>query len=190
MSKTLLNGLCPLFIFLFSICSTCSSYGQDTVSLRKERLRNTVITDRPPQAVFAELGGAGLLISFNYDARFNKTADGLGWRLGLGYSFSDAPAFITIPVGLNYLVGNNGKYFEVGAGATYLGITNHSGVDDLSIGGRDINKNRDGLLFGTITLGYRRQPVRGGFNFRAGITPLFGEGGPGITAYVSFGFNF
>jgi hypothetical protein len=39
----------------------------------------------PTQSVYLELGGAGLIYSFNYDFRFdNQRMDGWGMRVGAG----------------------------------------------------------------------------------------------------------
>ena len=59
--------------------------------------------------------------------RFSQNEDGFGGRIGVGgFSLSDGfgsrASIFTIPVGLNYLLGKDGKnYFEIGAGFTYLG---------------------------------------------------------------------
>ncbi|MDP4150947.1 MAG: hypothetical protein Q8927_05860 [Bacteroidota bacterium] len=166
------------------------AYSQDdTIHLRKQSLSDHLVTDRPPHALFMELGGTGLALSMNYDTRFSKRVDGLGIRMGLGFSFTKDPAFITVPVALNYLVGRNGNYFEVGAGLTYLDITNTKGFNDISIGGSSGLLN-DQYLFVTTCFGYRRQPIHGGFNFRGGVTPVFVSGEMGILPYISLGFNF
>ena len=78
---------------LFSIGS-CYSQQQDTIHLRKQSLSDHLVTDRPPHALFMELGGTGLALSMNYDTRFSKRVDGLGIRMGLGFSFTKDPAFM------------------------------------------------------------------------------------------------
>ena len=71
------------------------------------------------QNVFVEMGGQGLLLTANYDSRFGNRRDGLGGRVGIGYTAvnSDNSA-TTIPLSLNYLLGKNNKFFEIGLGAT------------------------------------------------------------------------
>lgn len=57
-------------------------------------------------------------ISINYDVRYNpKTNGGLGYRVGLGgtYDYYPSSATISIPAGLNYLLGKNKNYLELGA---------------------------------------------------------------------------
>src|SRR6218665_2902340 len=85
------------------------------------------------KSVYGELGGPGIA-SINYDMRFQKKDNGLGFRVGIGgfsvrseYSdgSSERLSLFTVPLGLNYLIGNDGRhYFEVGAGATIVSLKN------------------------------------------------------------------
>ncbi|MBI1781900.1 MAG: hypothetical protein HYR66_11100 [Sphingobacteriales bacterium] len=143
--------------------------------------------------IYFELGGPGLA-SFNFDTRFAKKEDGLGGRIGIG-GFSLRTTFnngtgtsterasvIFVPVGVNYLLGKDGKnYFELGAGVTpvFTSSKNDLGSDNFS------------STFGNILFGYRMQPQNGGFTFRAFINPIFGSFG--FVPYyggVSFGYKF
>jgi len=122
------------------------------------------------KAAYAEIGGPGLA-SVNFDTRFTKTEDGLGGRIGIGGfsvgSSGDRVGIITIPVGVNYLIGKDKKnYFEVGAGFTYVGVKSSA----------DLGSDNFNSSFGNITLGYRLAPEKGGFFFKAEITPVFGRG--------------
>jgi len=71
------------------------------------------------KAFYVEVLGNGLLFSANYDMRFSSANDGLGGRIGVGYIGGNGASVVTVPVMLNYLLGKNGKYFEVGGGVTY-----------------------------------------------------------------------
>ena len=127
---------------------------------------------------YAELFGAGGLYSFNYDQRFTKTEKGIGFRAGfslLGGAFFDEDEsepvglVVTLPIGLNLLVGGKGHYFETGLGATPVFATGGGG----------------GVL-GFAQLGYRYQPFqKQGFTFRANLTPVVGEG----TGLLWFGLS-
>lgn len=139
----------------------------------------------PAKAVFFELGGPGLA-SLNYDMRFTKSESGIGGRIGVG-GFSigtgtERATVVFIPVGINYLLGKDGKnYFEVGGGVTPVIANSNSstGSDNFS------------STFGHLNLGYRLQPADGGFFFRAAINPVFGKGF--FWPYyggVSFGYKF
>jgi len=85
------------------------------------------------KSVFFELGGPGLA-SVNYDMRFNKKEDGLGFRAGLGGFtlnddfYNESTTVLFFPVGLNYLIGKDGKnYFEIGGGATFVSASYDGG---------------------------------------------------------------
>ena len=75
-----------------------------------------------------------------------------------------------VPLELNYLLGKDERhYFELGAGATVVSVTNKSSSGSFE-------DDKFSSTFGHIYLGYRFQPKEGGVIFRAGITPVFGKG--------------
>lgn len=118
------------------------------------------------KAAYVEIGGPGLA-SANFDMRFANTEDGAGFRLGVGGFSVDGISIITVPVGLNYLIGKDKRnYFEAGAGFTYV---------NLSTKNKGTSKSFKSS-FGNVTLGYRFAPARGGFFFKAELTPVFGDG--------------
>ncbi len=125
----------------------------------------------PAKAAYAEIGGPGLA-SANFDMRFAKREDGIGGRIGIGgFSINDGDddrvGIITVPVGLNYLLGKDHKnYFKIGLGFTYIGGKSKD----------DFESDNFHSSFGNITLGYRLAPEKGGFFFKAEITPVFGSG--------------
>lgn len=134
-----------LFLFIFSGNSTAQSYGNN---------------------VYVELGGPGVA-SINYDMRFQKKEDGLGFRAGIGGFSIDGSSYFFVPLGLNYLISKDEKnYFELGAGLTLVS-TNGSSDNP-----KNLNFNSN---FGHMYFGYRRQPKKGGFLFRAGIVPIFSK---------------
>ncbi len=133
------------------------------------------------KSVYFELGGAGLA-SVNYDMRFQKKEDGLGFKAGVGGFDIDGTQALFIPVGLNYLLGKDQRnYFEIGLGVTFVSIN-----EDYYYSG-----DRFSTTFGHAFFGYRLQPKNGGFLFRAGITPIFNKDGfVPYWAGVSFGYKF
>lgn len=148
-----------LFFVIAFACSASVAYAQST------------------KTVFAEFGGPGL-VSVNFDSRFSSKDDGLGFRAGIGGWSVDNSTVITVPVGMNYLLGKDGKhYFEMGAGFTYVNSHDVDGTFSSS--------------FGHITFGYRLSPKEGGFSFRGGFSPVFGNGFfiPWLP-YVSLGYTF
>jgi len=135
------------------------------------------------QNVFVELLGQGLLITANYDTRFSNKRDGLGGRAGIGYMSVSGDHATTIPLSLNYLLGKDNHFFEVGLGATLFAT---GGNKDSFI----FNDNKSHLI-GTMSFAYRVQPIDTGFSFRIGLTPIFNRdfflpyfGG------LSFGYTF
>ncbi|MBK0378260.1 hypothetical protein [Mucilaginibacter segetis] len=155
--------------------------------------------NKKAQTVFFELLGPGALYSLNYDTRFNKRQDGLGGRVGISYYADSGDNLFTIPVVLNYLLGKNGKYFEVGIGATYY-IENHVSTpffgDNYEYttdtnGNYYYNRSNNSGVLGTLNFGYRYQPADGGFAFRAGVSPIFNTHGfAPYWPYISFGYAF
>ncbi|HEX6914263.1 MAG TPA: hypothetical protein VF145_03430 [Chitinophagaceae bacterium] len=130
------------------------------------------------KSIYAELGGPGFA-SLNFDTRFTKSESGIGGRIGIGGFNVDGESVLMIPIGINYLLGKDEKnYFEIGGGAT---IVSTKLMDDEPYTGS----------FGHLNIGYRLQPKKGGFTFRAAITPIFGSGY--FWPYwggVSFGYKF
>ena len=87
----------------------------------------------------------------------------MGARIGLGYIGTDGSGIVTIPVMVRKLLGNSGKYFEVGAVATFV------------TGTSDFFNDFDSSVAGTLSFQYRQQPVDGGFTWKIGLTPLLGQ---------------
>jgi hypothetical protein len=155
---------------------------KDTIRLKRTATENKVIvTDRPPQAVYFQLGGSAPIISVNYDRRFGKRVNGAGFAVGAGFWGGTGLAVFSVPVSLNYLFGRRSDFIEVAGGATFI----TGSVDDIF----DENNSGSGVFY-HVNAGYRHQPATGGFFFRGGISPLF-FGGDYITSYyIGFGYNF
>lgn len=138
------------------------------------------------QSVYFELLGPGATYSFSYDTRFQNTLNGLGGRAGVSYIAVDGNDVFSAPIMINYLLGKEGKYFEMGLGATYINFSSKESASENEVLFID-----DSTIFGTMVFGYRKQPVDGGFMFRAGISPFFGEGNfiP-YYPYFSLGYTF
>lgn len=115
-------------------------------------------------AVYAELFGPGMSLSFNYDFRFQKTNSGLGMRFGIGGMKVRDVDILAIPVGINYLLGNNNRFFELGAAAVYIKDGFYIVREDES--GSDV--------VGVFTMAFRHQPKGRGVNFRVGLNPVIG----------------
>ena len=147
---------------------------------------------------FAEGGGPGIAFSANFDRRFNQTHLGWGGRAGLGfvsgyedyydpvsgnYTYNGEKSAITVPVQVNYIFGKSSSphSFEVGGGITYVSTK----LDIMNF----YDEKRSNL-FGTFSFMYRRQPLNGGFSWRAGFTPLVAKSYIQPFGAVSIGYNF
>lgn len=141
---------------------------------------------------FAEGGGPGIMFSANYDKRFTAIRLGWGARIGVGFvtAWDDFDNFdwelssaITLPIQVNYIFGkaNSPHTLEAGAGITYVS-------KELEI--LNFYDDRRTQLFGTFCFMYRRQPADGGFSWRAGFTPLIGNGLIQPLGALSVGYNF
>jgi len=144
-----------------------------------------------------EVGGPGVIMSANFDARFNsKERLGLGYRLGAGfgikrtggyYSLDSDDTFVrrtyySFPVGLNYVLGkpNKASAFEVGAVVSFL-------TRKVSL--YTFDEYKEGNVIGSVTFMYRIMPVDGGFSFRVGFTPIIGTAGD-LYPMVAVGFGY
>lgn len=157
-----------------------------TVSAQESRQLDTYEPGIRAQSFYFELFGPGATYSFNYDTRFQNTLNGLGGRVGLSYIAVDGNGVFSAPVMLNYLLGKEGTYFEIGLGGTYISFSSDESAED-----NDVLFIDDSSIFGTMVFGYRKQPVDGGFMFRAGLSPMFGQGNfiP-YYPYLSLGYTF
>jgi len=158
LKKLLFGQISNMFLLLVILSTSPILYGQKKASKGPSTYEGT------KNAFYVELLGNGLLFSANYDVR---VANKFGLRAGVGYvgSTEGEGGILTVPVMGNFLLGNNGRYFEVGAGITYV-----SGSSDLF--------DDDGFssVIGTLSFMYRRQPVDGGFMWKIGLTPFIAEG--------------
>ncbi len=133
--------------------------------------------------------GASPLAGISYDARFNGNS-GLGYRVGLGcglginsliFSGDQNIQGVTIPLEVNYLIGEKCSHLELGAGMNNGLYRVHNNTAAFSATGEDgntyeipandnINYTWGYFFFGNI--GYRFQPEKG-FTFRIGVSPSF-----------------
>ncbi|MDR3366871.1 MAG: hypothetical protein LBO71_07895 [Prevotellaceae bacterium] len=109
---------------------------------------------RPQQAIYAEIGGRGMLFSVSYDRRLFVGDGRFGASIGVGGIAMFGAAAIFLPAYAYYLVGSGSSYLEVGAGITGAPLPFSS------------------ASFGTATIGYRYQPAKG-LLFRIGLTPMY-----------------
>jgi hypothetical protein len=94
-----------LFFLTFTIASSIAQV--DTIRLKNNAGSGDrkIVTDRPPQAVYFGIGGSGPLFSVNYDRRFGRKLNGLGFTAGLGFFGATGASIFSVPVLENYLFG-------------------------------------------------------------------------------------
>lgn len=138
-------------------------------------------TSASASQLYFEAGGSAVIYSLNFDSRFAKQENGLGFRIGVGGAGADGSGYFAIPAQLNYLLGENGKYLELGAGATYVNV---NGDDFLFDDASSVAAN--------VVIGFRSQPfAKKGLTWRIAFTPFIGAG-LGFQPYAgaSIGFRF
>ena len=125
---------------------------------------------------FLEGGGPGLLYSINYERVLEQD---FGLRIGFSYtslsasagSASASASFMAIPVIASYLGLREGNHIlELGLGGTAVYVSGSGGSGTAFAAGSGTT------ALGTALIGYRRQPVNGGFQFRVGLEALVGKG--------------
>lgn len=172
-----------LVVFLtFIIC--CSFAQVDTIPLKPTagRANKKTVTDRPPQVVYFGIGGSGPIFSVNYDRRFGKKLNGVGFTSGLGFFGATGGSIFSIPASINYLFGKQNHFLKLAAGATLVIGSSNDFFDGNSSSGT--------VVIGHVNLGYRYQPATGGFFARTGVSPLFFEGEYVTSYFLGLGFCF
>jgi hypothetical protein len=170
------------FLFFILLCTSLFSFSQtDTIRLRNKDAPRRIVTDRPPQAAYFQLGGSGPILSANYDRRFGNRLNGLGFAAGLGFWGQSGISIFSVPVSLNYLLGRSTHFVEIAGGTTFV---------TASFDFYDSNSEQGSGFLHHANLGYRYQPANGGFFFRGGFSPLFASGGYLMSYYVGFGRAF
>ncbi|MBI3137056.1 MAG: hypothetical protein HYZ15_00565 [Sphingobacteriales bacterium] len=145
---------------------------------------------------YAEAGGPGILFSANIDTRFTPSSLGWGGRFGIGFYTGDeynygggyygnyySQSVVTVPAQVNYVFGKTDSphTFEVGGGLTFTGKR----IDIMNY-----NDSSRSNLFGTASFMYRRQPLKGGFTWRIGFTPIIANGYIMPSGGASVGYSF
>jgi hypothetical protein len=97
--------------------------------------------------------------SVNYDTRFADKPNGLGMKIGGAVMYGNDAGYF-VPASLNYLIGKQKHFLEIGSGGVGIFYKNSAG-------------NATQRVFPTATLVYRYQPIERGFLFRIGLAPVF-----------------
>jgi hypothetical protein len=167
--------LCHILVF-FVCLGSLMAQTQDSTQKIPRTARNVV---------FVEGLGNGFLYSVNYE-RF--LWDAVSLRAGFSaWTNNSDPQFIqdniTVPILINFLTSESEHNFEGGIGITIWQNTITSYPTRTTI-------------LAALRLGYRYQPLKGGFVFGIAFTPLFNpffsRGSSGIEAWggISLGWSF
>lgn len=195
MKKTILLFL--LTAFSFSAFAQASAEQKKDTLIRKKKVLPKTFTTKPSSAIYIEGGGNSLIYSLNYDRRFTKRLDGLGFRIGVGYFPMGDYNITALPIGINHLVGKNGHFVEAAVNVTIVNSSaknNNINKKEALFGQIDFGHKTTSLV-GGIAMGYRYQPVNKHFNFRTGVETLLGKRADekavfAIAAHMSFGYTF
>ncbi len=167
------------FLFLFVVFSCIS---QDRLNGEVDS-NHVSHSDYAQNNIYLELGGKGLFYSINYERGLFDIGDKFSFRASVGFSIfpgltkvkPSKDYFLPLEVSLlHHLKGNH--FLSYGVGSTYWNYqVNNLVIDE---GNLNVQPLRVGLKtieewFGHINIDYRHQKPKGGFMFKAGITPLF-----------------
>ena len=164
-----------IYIFIFFILSAYITQGE--VSAQSNSTEDIVTA---PNSIFGEFAGQGIILSANYDRMlFDTTPHNIAIRVGIGFwaelfGSGNSESGVTIPVNASYLLGGNHK-FELGLGFTVAPGITYSGLSNWMI---------------TALIGYRYQPIDGGFLIRVGVVPIFGDEEIFTSAGIGLGYAF
>lgn len=141
------------------------------------------------------LGPAGLF-SINFDSRFAKKDNGLGYRIGVGAlplgifgESCNSGMQLSVPIGLNYLIGKKNHLLEIGGGGNWAVI---SATKIYCPNLKPAFFSDETGSYGFLSIGYRYQPFqKKGITCRAFISPLFQKGfSPKLWGGISAGYRF
>jgi len=135
------------------------------------------------KSYYLQIGGAGLAISANYDARLNAERNGWGYTVGIGGFSSQGNSVITVPFQINYLIGEHSSMLQVGGGATFLHSTGNNT-------GKTWSFDRITGFVATGSFGYRYQPEQKGLSFKVEFVPILYDEGIIPAGGISIGYTF
>ncbi|MBD1209471.1 MAG: hypothetical protein H9535_13635 [Ignavibacteria bacterium] len=171
-------------LFLLLVFSTIANAQQSTERIQERidslrTIENTVrpqldsliaeSPNRPRNTIFLEGLGNGGILSLNVDHRFHNN---WSFRTGIGLSIVSLEySFFTLPLIINYLTNDFGSpgHLEVALGI----VPSFGRYSQFNLFGPKTKPDYSVAALGlTTAIGYRYQPVEGGFNFRIGFMPL------------------
>lgn len=140
------------------------------------------LTPYKHHSIYAELGGNSLKYSLNYDYTLSLAPNTkLAIGIGSGYIFYQSSGGCLI---------DTYKFFVITPQANFLisAYKNHYFETGLSLS--KVYEDYDNYFATGLRIGYRYQPLNGGFMFRLGLTPLYYKDSFHIFGGVSAGYTF
>lgn len=160
---------------------------RDTIGSAAQAAAQDEVSDDNSQvkarSLYLQLGGAGLAISANYDARFNAERNGWGYTVGVGGFSAEGNSVITVPFQVNYLIGEHSSMLQVGGGATFLHSTGNNT-------GKTWSFDKITGFVATGSFGYRYQPEQKGISFKVEFVPILYTEGIIPAGGISIGYTF
>ncbi|MGB4400397.1 MAG: hypothetical protein WBJ10_13585, partial [Daejeonella sp.] len=157
----------------------------------ERKIENSNLKERYRKALYVERRGSGISLTANYDMRLKKNRnDGLGFKAGIGNgrtyytpvtnnNISTRRTYISVPLGINYVIGNKRHGLESG-----IGFTSQVALDDVEDGPGFISTI-------PLNIGYRFQPLKEGLIARVAWTPIIHKDGfYGGWTGLSLGYSF
>lgn len=165
------------------VALSAPTYAQQTTAVPDSAAKADSASAR--NALYVELGGAGLLYSINYDRHLVGRLHLRGGYATLKSNFLFNGRVHMVPVQLAF-VSNTTHALELGAGATLVKDNGTSGLQPYNT-----NETGTSRIAASFVVGYRYQPIERGFLFRIGFTPFVGYNGRFLPfGGISFGYAF
>ncbi len=171
---------------------------------------------RAASTLYGEIGGAAILFSANFESRFPAPLNkNLSWRVGLGLNTTayysntysqdratgEAYTFFGIanaPLMLNYFTDGDGSPYHFEAGVGIIPWYGYASLARLTRASTPFEHYNATPLWSSpqfrgyvpVSLGYRYQPVDGGFFFKVSAMAIFGGGVASANIFPWIGFSF
>ncbi|MCU0424514.1 MAG: hypothetical protein MUF71_02690 [Candidatus Kapabacteria bacterium] len=170
--------LCHILVFFVCLSGLAAqTTAKNSVQMEPSTQASVQVERTAKKDIFAELLGNGIVYSVNYE-----------WALDSLYScrigFMALPLYLYfLPITASYFIGQGEHRFEIGGGGVPATVGTLKG---------EITP----AFFLALRIGYRYQPLRGGFNFAATFTPFWDVGSnfwlPRVSPWggISLGWGF